>query len=314
MTVRELIIRYSQLHVAPLKSRPQIEAMLRDHFAPLHDYEVSALKRMDVIQWHQAIGQKYPPQANQCLSQLRCMYNCAIDWEIHHGNNPVVRIKRFPQRPRIRFVQPDEMPRLLDALRPEQERRQLYVVMLLLTAARRDEARTCQWRDLDLEQGLWQKPTTKTGQPHVVALPHSLVEQFRSLEQCCEYVFHGGHCGVPISVTLVERIWQRIRRRADIADVRIHDLRRTCASWLAIRGANLAVIQNVLGHTSLAHTSIYARLNLDAVRHALEQHAQQIAAIPAGFIEDRSGSGSHLTKPVQEPPPWPDVHTMSGRA
>ncbi len=62
------------------------------------------------------------------------------------------RVKKFPRNSRTRFVQPHEMPRVLEALQSEPGRRQLYFLMLLLTGARRNEALTCQWRDLDLEQ------------------------------------------------------------------------------------------------------------------------------------------------------------------
>ena len=58
----------------------------------------------------------------------------------------------------------------------------------------------------------------------------------------------------------VDKVWQLIRRCWNMADVRIHDLRRTSASYLAISGENLPAIQNVLNHRSLAHTSIYGRL------------------------------------------------------
>ena len=77
-------------------------------------------------------------------------------------------------------------------------------------------------------------------------------------------------------MNLVEWAWQRIRARAGLDDVTIHDLRRTCASWMAIHGTNLAVIQQVLNHSSLAHTGIYARLNQAPVSAALEENAQRM--------------------------------------
>lgn len=56
------------------------------------------------------------------------------------------------------------------------------------------------------------------------------------------------------SVTAVEHAWQKIRRRVGLQDVRIYDLRRTAASWLAINGSNLPVIQQMLNHRSLSST------------------------------------------------------------
>jgi hypothetical protein len=70
-----------------------------------------------------------------------------------------------------------------------------------------------------------------------------------------------------------------IRRRWGLDDVRLHDLRRTCASWLSIEGENLPTVQNVLNHRSLAPTSIYARLNTKAVDRALQKQADQFCSL-----------------------------------
>lgn len=48
--------------------------------------------------------------------------------------------------------------------------------------------------------------------------------------------------------------------RAATADVRLHDLRHTYASWLAQDGASMAAIRDLLGHSSLSVTSRYAHL------------------------------------------------------
>ena len=67
-------------------------------------------------------------------------------------------------------------------------------------------------------------------------------------------------------------------KRAEIDNFRIHDLRRSLASWQAALGANLAVIQKTLGHADISTTMIYARLNLDPVRASMEEAARALRA------------------------------------
>ena len=80
----------------------------------------------------------------------------------------------------------------------------------------------------------------------------------------------------------MKRAWDRIRTKAGIQDVRFHDLRRTVGSWLAGNGESLSLIGKVLNHRDVSTTAIYARLNLDPVRQALERQATKMleAAAP----------------------------------
>jgi len=74
----------------------------------------------------------------------------------------------------------------------------------------------------------------------------------------------------------MKRAWDRIRVNAGIQDVRFHDLRRTVGSWLAGSGESLHLIGKVLNHRDVSTTAIYARLNLDPVRQALERNAEKM--------------------------------------
>ena len=74
----------------------------------------------------------------------------------------------------------------------------------------------------------------------------------------------------------MKRAWDRIRAKAGIQDVRFHDLRRTVGSWLAGSGESLSLIGKVLNHRDVSTTAIYARLNLDPVRQALERNATKM--------------------------------------
>ena len=74
----------------------------------------------------------------------------------------------------------------------------------------------------------------------------------------------------------MKRAWDRIRLKAGIHDVRFHDLRRTVGSWLAGSGESLQLIGKVLNHSDVSTTAIYARLNLDPVRQALERNATKM--------------------------------------
>ena len=74
----------------------------------------------------------------------------------------------------------------------------------------------------------------------------------------------------------ISKPWGRVRTAAGVADVRLHDLRRTVGSWLAQAGNSLHLIGRVLNHTNQSTTAVYARFGEDSVRTALEQHGARI--------------------------------------
>jgi integrase len=108
--------------------------------------------------------------------------------------------------------------------------------LILLTGARRGEAMNARWDQLDLENAIWTKPaaTTKQRRLHRVPLSHAAVELLRriraGLPADCPWVFPGEIEGNPI--TEMQTFWEGIRVKADLPDIRIHDLRHTFASLL----------------------------------------------------------------------------------
>lgn len=294
MTIGDLLTIYDRNHVAFLKNRVGTARRLQRYVGQLAAMEVGHLTRLQVIDWFHVIARAEGPHAaNLALQQLHAVYAKAQDWELYDGRNPADRIKKFPKRSRERFIQTNEMPYLLASIHEEVPRTEVYFLTLLLTGARRDEARTMHWTHLDLEQALWHKPTTKTGVPHTVPLPAQLVTRLRALPRIHHWVFpsmpnnRNHHQPGEWCVTAVEHAWRRIRTRAGLPDVRIHDLRRTAASWLAIDGANLPVIQRMLNHSSLTSTQVYARLSIAPVRQALDHQADRMlgTVAPASRME-----------------------------
>jgi len=280
--IGELRAIYEQNHVVNLTYRRGISSRLQRYVAPFDALPLGDISKMQVVAWHQQIGRTRGfTAANQALQLLRAMYAKAEAWELYSGKNPADRVKKFPKRSRERFIQSNELPWLLKSLSEEHPRTETFFLCLLLTGARRDEARTMQWKDLDLDRALWHKPTTKTS-PHTIPLPAQLVTKLRALPRVCEWVFpaspnprNGFQPGL-WSGTAVEVMWGKIRRRVGLRDVRIHDLRRTAASWLAINGSNLSVIQSMLNHRSLSSTQVYARLSIGPVRLALDEQAERM--------------------------------------
>jgi integrase len=74
-------------------------------------------------------------------------------------------------------------------------------------------------------------------------------------------------------------VWKTVLARAGIQDLRIHDLRRTLGSWAAAGGVSLPIIGAAMGHHDWTTTQIYARLNLDSVRGAIEATVQTMLTV-----------------------------------
>jgi integrase len=203
------------------------------------------------------------------------IFGRAREWGLWERENPCKGIRRYPEQSRDRFLQADELPKFFKAVSEEiNEVMRDFFLLALLTGARSANVRSMRWEDLTLteERNEWRIPKTKTGESHALPLtPEAAALLKRRQENAKEgavYVLPGdgkhGHLAEP------KKAWKRIVKAAGLKDIRIHDLRRTLGSWQVATGASLAVIGRTLAHKNVSTTAIYARLNLDPVRAAME--------------------------------------------
>jgi integrase len=134
-----------------------------------------------------------------------------------------------------------------------------FVLLSLLTGARRNNVLAMRWQDIDLATSTWRIPNTKNDEPHVVALVPEAVEILKARKpRSSDYVISAASkAGY---MTPPKKRWASLLKRAGIQGLRIHDLRRSLGSWKTITGSSLAIIGKSLGHKSADATMIYARL------------------------------------------------------
>lgn len=235
---------------------------------PLH-----SIKRAEIKEWHTGLASAVSgTTANRALELLRAIINRAIDSELVTDYNPAARITRFRLQPRDRFLSAEELSRFfaaLNTLRYETTRDALLVS--LLTGQRRGNVVAMRWKDLNFTQATWHIPVTKNGTSHCVPLVPEVMALLRKRKQRAKspWVFPSSRSS-SAHLTKPEAAWRAVVARAGIKDLRIHDLRRTLASYQAITGSNISVIAWTLNHKDLSSTQIYARLNVEPVRQSME--------------------------------------------
>jgi integrase len=275
------------------------ERMYASYFEQWRSTDAGMIARADVAQWHSRLGQSSGLfSANRALELMSIVFNRSISWDLV-DKNPTKGISKFRTQPRERFLQIDEFPRFFAALSTlRNEVMKDFFLMCLWTSARRGNVMAMAWDQVDLNTRQWRIPRTKNGSSQVVALiPEAIAVLKRRLEERKDslWVFPTvdnrnatGH------ITKPETAWSELTARAGIADLRIHDLRRSLASWMAMTGANISTIQATLGHRELKSTQIYARLASSGQRKAMMTASSKImefAGIPAEAQEE---AGSHL--------------------
>ena len=212
------------------------------------------------------------------------MFNLAESWSLRpQFTNPCRGVKKYKEKKRERFLSREELRRLGEALRIEEEFAPQAVAcirLLLLTGCRLGEIQTLKWSYLDLETCLAFLPDSKTGRK-TLYLGSVAVKLLRSIPRRRDnpYVITGDIEGQHL--TDMQKPWRRIRRLADLPDVRIHDLRHTFASSGVALGQGLPIIGRLLGHTQPQTMARYAHL---AAAPALEV-ADKISQILAAHID-----------------------------
>ncbi len=243
---------------------------------------LDAITRADVAKFYSDLVQKFPYEANRTIQQLSKMFERAKFWGYIKDEhfNATKGVKQFKEKKRDRWIKPDELPRLAQAINEEGNfygSKALWLYLLL--GVRRDELLKAKWEDIDWDRQELKLPETKAGHIHYVPLSAAALAIIQELpkQEDNPYILPGEKPGHHL--VNIEKIWQRVRKKANVEDVRIHDLRRTLGSWLAQSGNSLHLIGRVLNHSSQSTTAIYARFAQDHVKQALEAHGNKLMSV-----------------------------------
>lgn len=203
---------------------------------------------------------------------LRYLFNLALRWKTGGlTENPTddYALPRIDNH-RERYLSKEEAQRLLETINRSRNRVLKYIIpMLLLTGARKREVLDAKWSDFDIERRFWRIPFTKAGRERFVPLSDAALALLNKIPHLpnCPYVFANPNTLKPY--VAIYYSWHSARTEAGLADVRIHDLRHSFASFLVNAGCSLYEVQKLLGHSSSKMTQRYSHLNQSSLLRAV---------------------------------------------
>ena len=287
-TMHDLAGRFLDEHV-PAHCKPSTAhsygIAIRQHVVPrLGSRSVADITHADVADLHHAM-RATPYAANRTLGILSAMFSAAELWGLRpQGSNPCRYVKRFRERKRERFLSDAEYRRLGAVLREaestgtESAAAVAAIRLLMLTGCRLSEILNLRWEDVSLQAGELRLRDSKTGAKRV-HLGGPAVAVLRGMErkEGNPWVIAGRRPGTRIAS--LHFPWARIRKRAGLEDVRLHDLRHSFASGGLLVGEGLPMIGKLLGHSHVQTTARYAHLADDPVKAAADRIASRIAKV-----------------------------------
>ena len=285
--VADLAERYMAGHVAANCNEHTASiyrGALENHILPaLGALPLAAIGREEVAALHRALGDT-PRAANRALAILRKMFALAEDWGMApEGSNPCIGVRKYRERRRERFLSPAEYRRLGAALEEAGEEgwasgsTVAALRLLALTGCRLGEILSLRWDDIDRAAGELRLRDGKTG-ARMVPLTPTAEAVLAGIPRLAgnPWVIAGRRPRSRLNSITAE--WYRIRARAGLADVRIHDLRHSYATRALSAGESLAMIGRLLGHADIASTLRYAHLAAGAERASAARVGGSIGA------------------------------------
>jgi len=260
------------------------ETLLDNHLIPTFGHlKMNQITRYQVVEFLQSkVSAGYKPgYCNRFLVLLSFCFNLALKWEVPGvKQNPVKGVDLLKNLNKTeRFLQASEIQNLLNALKDSPNPLIKYFVPLaLLTGARKRELLDMRWSDIDFVSKVWRIPMTKSGRPLNVPLTpqafHLLLhlqEELPSLLKNIptgeiEWVFPNPKTNQPF--VSIFNAWNTARNKADLAGLRIHDLRHSFASALVNHGVPIYDVQKLLGHQSIKTTERYSHLSPERLRQS----------------------------------------------
>jgi len=210
---------------------------------------------------------------------IRRMLNLAVTWEML-SRNPASRIELFNEDNQVEhYLDDDQLERLVSVLKTYPAKEVALICMFLLaTGCRVNEALTAKWSLVDRQNRIWRvsAENSKSGKSRSVPLSDAALDVLDQIgtEGQHDYVFTNPDTGKPF--THIRHTWIRIREKAGMPWLRLHDLRHSFASMLVNAGCSLFVVQQALGHADSSVTQRYSHLSSKTLQDAANNASLKI--------------------------------------
>jgi len=271
-TLRELLDRYMR-EVLPRKTRvmQQQAIQLRWWQEQIGHITLSELspriiaRNRDILLNSPVTNNKprRPATVNRYLAVLSHALTVAVkEWE-YLSENPAKKVTRLREgQGRTRFLSQQEIADLLAACKESTCKALFPIVVLgLSTGARKMEILSLRWKDIDFNRELITLLKTKNRETRSVSLKGQALTILKEIKRVrridTDLVFPRNNPKTPLEV---RKAWVKALTAAKIEDFKFHDLRHTAASYLAMNGASLVEIAEILGHKTLQMVKRYTHL------------------------------------------------------
>lgn len=247
------------------------------------------------------LGKPYSPQTvKHVFNLLRRIINFAKERDLYGGENPCDRIKlpAFDNSVTNPMTEVGQQ-RLIRVLEEWENQWAVRAIkFLLLTGRRRGEIKTLKWSDVSLYDGVVTFQGMNTKNRKTQQMPVNDLARQVLLEahyaRISEYVFP---CSTGKVYESLDNTWKRIRRKAGLDHIRMHDIRHTFATNVVSNGQSMYHLQNLLGHKTGQMTQRYAHLRNEGLRSAANasnaMFVRMQKTIPLGMLK-------YLTEEEQE--------------
>lgn len=269
----------AQIYLPHVKARKRSwtldERLARNHLSkPFGDKIISSISSEAVEEWFQTLLESgsAPATCNRILAVFKtiCSYAETRGY-IESGTSPCADVRPFkvPYQ-RERYLSQPEARNLMEALEKDSTLSAKAIQLLLLTGARKNEILKARWENVNIEQRILTVPLSKSGKARHLVLSDMALAVIKKLPKLNgnPWLFPGNIAGKPL-VDLYD-FWDKLRKELGLADVRIHDLRHTFASFLVNSGHSLYEVQKMLGHGDPRTTMRYAHLGHASLLAAAE--------------------------------------------
>lgn len=295
ITLGELWNLYLDQHAKPHKrSWKNDQGRWNTHLATWAARRVNEITRADVSKLLSKItATGRAGAANRVRALLHHMYSWAAKERGLEVANPVADTKRNRERPKSRYLAPEELKGFWAVLEADHDHdTRDFCKLLLLTGVRRGSLEAAEWVEFNLRDRLWRIPGThtKAGRPLEVALAPSAVEVLEDRQARHadgeRYLFPAVTPDREGRRGPIRDGWVRVTKAAKLADLTPHDLRRTWATYAMQAGVALEVVASVLGHTPVGGvTAVYAKIGPDVKRRGVDKVADLILRTAKGDTE-----------------------------